>query len=118
MRVVEVFRAFEHGKLRQIGLSVEQVRRLRPESAGPGWKIESETLTVEEAVGEVRTWASGRDHVHWPCPLCGGEHISDFDTHADSNPVLWFCERGRGICLVHWDGRCRTGAAAGRAGRS
>jgi phage terminase large subunit GpA-like protein len=111
--VVEVFRAFEGGKLRQVGLSAEQVRRLRPESAGPGWTIDSEAVPVPEAAGIVRTWPSGRDHVHWHCPRCSGEHISDFDTHAFGNPVLWFCEHGQGLCLVHWERRAaEPGAAA------
>ena len=59
--------------------------------------------SVGEAAGVVRTWPSGREHVHWDCPLCGRLHISDFDPHADGNPVLWFCEAGDGrLCLVHW----------------
>lgn len=101
---VEVFPALEGGELRQIGLSAEQVRRLHPAAAGPGWTIESEPALVGEATGVVHTWPSGRDHVHWDCPLCGGLHISDFDPHADSNPVLWFCETGDGrMCLVRWE---------------
>ena len=101
--MVEVFRAFERGELRQIGLSVEQVHRLCPASSATGWTIESATERVSEAKGEVLTWPSGRDHVHWHCPLCGRLHISDFGPHADSNPVLWFCESGEGMCLVRWE---------------
>jgi hypothetical protein len=103
VKEVQVFRAVHHGRVRQIGLSADQVRRLCPESAGPGWTIGAVTATVGEATGVVHRWPSGRDHVHWRCPLCGGNHISDFDPHADSNPVLWFCEAGDGgMCLVHW----------------
>lgn len=104
LRIVEVFRAFERGQLRQIGLSAEQVRRLLPEAAGPGWVIESAQMKVGEAEGIVVDWGSGREHVHWQCPLCGREHVSDFDPHADTNPVLWFCEIGGPdeICLVNW----------------
>jgi hypothetical protein len=103
VRVVEVFLVFEDGELRRIGLSAEQVRRPCPESAGPGWTVEREAMPVEEAVGVVHTWSSGRDRIHWMCPLCAAEHISDFDPHADASPALWLCERGRGICLVHWE---------------
>jgi hypothetical protein len=100
---VEVFRAFERGELRQIGLSAEQVQRLCPESAGPGWSVACAAEPVAEAVGVVHIWPSGRDRVHWDCPLCARLHISDLDPHADSNPVLWFCEAGdRRLCLVHW----------------
>jgi hypothetical protein len=103
VRVVEVFRAFDRGALRQVGLSAEQVRRLCPESAGPGWSVASAPEAVGEAAGVVHTWPSGLDHVHWDCPLCGRLHISDFEPHADGNPVLWFCEAGDGrLCLVHW----------------
>ncbi len=104
MRIVDVFRAFDRGRLRQIGLSAEQVRRLCPESDAPGWSVESAAEWVSEAVGVVHTWPSGRDHVHWQCPICGSEHISDFVPHADGNPVLWFCEAGdQRLCLVHWE---------------
>ena len=104
MRVIEVFRALKDGKLAQIGLSAEQVRRLCPESSGPGWVVESEAMPVAEATGVVHTWPSGRDHVHWQCPLCGRLHISDRDAHDDSNPALWFCESSNGgMCLVHWE---------------
>jgi hypothetical protein len=113
VRIVEVFRAFEHGELRYIGLSVEQVRRLCPASAGPGWSVASGHEPVSEAVGVVHAWPSGRNRVHWVCPLCGGEHISDFEPHADGNPALWFCERGDGMCLVHWEcAIAEPGAAA------
>lgn len=103
LQKVEVVRAFERGRLRQIGLSAEQVRRLCPEAAGPGWTVERALMPVGEAEGIVLDWG-GREHVHWRCPLCGREHISDFEPHADSNPVLWFCEDGGPdeMCLVHW----------------
>lgn len=113
MRVVEVFRAYDRGELRQVGLSSEQVRRLCPESAGPGWSVVSADEPVAEAAGVVRTWPGGRGHVHWDCPLCDRPHISDFDPHADSNPVLWFCEAGDGrLCLVHWERGSAEQAAA------
>lgn len=100
MRVVEVFRALERGNLRQVGLSAEQIRRLCPESDGPGWAVSRRYEELAEAVGIVHTWPSGRDHVHWDCPLCGRPHISDFDPY-DGNPVLWLCEGGDGeLCLV------------------
>jgi hypothetical protein len=104
---IEVFRAFENGRLRQIGLSAEQVRRLCPES-GSGWTIERSVESVGEAQGIVIAWCKHGgccgEHVHWQCALCGEEHISDFNPHADSNPVLWFCERGNldEMCLVYW----------------
>jgi hypothetical protein len=105
VRVVEVFRAYDRGELRQVGLSAEQIRRLCPESAGPGWSVVSAAEPVAEAAGVVHTWPSGRGHIHWDCPLCDRPHISDFDPHADSNPVLWFCEAGdERLCLVHWEG--------------
>src|SRR5215468_1985682 len=105
---IQVFRAFENGSLRQIGLSAEQVQRLCPKSAEPGWTIERSVESVGEAQGIVIDWCKhggcGSDHVHWLCPLCGTEHISDVNVHADSNPALWFCERGTfdDMCLVHW----------------
>ena len=46
MPMVEVFRALKGGRVWQIGLSADQVRRLCPVSAGPGWQIESETVVV------------------------------------------------------------------------
>jgi hypothetical protein len=96
-------RAFCCGELRQVGLSAKQVLRLCPESASPGWSVVGTTESVGEAAGVVHTWLSGQDHVHWDCPLCGRVHISDFEPHADSNPVLWFCEAGDGgLCLVNW----------------
>jgi hypothetical protein len=103
VRVVEVFRALDRGGLRQVGLSAEQVLRLCPESAGPGWSVVVAAEPVAEAAGAVHTWPSGRDRVHWDCPLCGRLHISDFEPHTDGNPVLWFCEAGDGrLCLVRW----------------
>ena len=84
------------------GLSAEKVRRLCPESDGPGWSVVSSTELVGEATGVVHAWPSGRDRVHWECALCGRPHISDFAPHIDGNPVLWFCEAGGGLCLVHW----------------
>lgn len=103
-QTIEVFQALERGQLRQMGLSVEQVRRLCPESSGPGWTMKSALLPVAIAQGTVLDWGGGREHVHWQCPLCGREHISDFEPHADSNPSLWFCEGGEAesICLVYW----------------
>jgi hypothetical protein len=80
--VVEVFRAYERGELRQVGLSAEQVRRLCPASAGPGWSVAGSAALATEGVGGVHTWPSGRDHVHWNCPLCGRLHISDFEPHS------------------------------------
>lgn len=102
MPVVEVFRVFNRGELVQVGLSTEKVRRHCPASDGPSWSVVSSAEQVSEATGVVRTWPSGRDRVHWECSLCGRPHISDFEPHADGNPVLWFCEAGRGLCLVHW----------------
>jgi hypothetical protein len=105
---LEVFRAFAKGKLRQIGLSAEQVRRLCPQSENPGWTLERSVESVPEAEGVVIDWTKhggcGGEHVHWQCPHCGAEHISDFDPHADSNPALWFCERSHAgeMCLVYW----------------
>ena len=103
---IEVFRAFEGGRLRQIGLSAEQVRRLCPKSENPGWTIECSVESVGEAQGKVINWnehgGSGGKHVHWQCPHCGEEHICDFDPHAESNPVLWFCDHGSPMCLVYW----------------
>jgi hypothetical protein len=114
VRVVKVFRALDHGESRQVGLSADQVRRLCPESAGPGWSVVSAAEPVAETTGMVHTWPSGRDHVHWDCPLCGRLHISDFEPHADGNLVLWFCEAGDGrLCLVHLQrGDAEQGAAA------
>jgi hypothetical protein len=102
-QVVEVYRAYHEGRLRQIGLSAEQVRRLCPESTGVGWTITHALQEVQEATGFVVDWG-GREHIHWQCPLCSKEHISDFFPHADSNPVLWFCEGGgeNAMCLVYW----------------
>jgi hypothetical protein len=98
-----VFRAYERGELRQVGLSTEQVHRLCPTAADPGWTLTRSAESVAEATGVVHTWPSGQDHVHWDCPLCGRLHISDLGPHADSNPVLWFCEAGgERLCLVHW----------------
>jgi hypothetical protein len=105
-RTIEVFQALEDGRLRQIGLSAEQIRRLCPESSSPDWSVQSILLPVAVAQGIVRDWGDGREHVHWQCPICEREHISDFEPHADSNPVLWFCEQGapEDICLVYWRG--------------
>lgn len=103
MRIVEVFRAFDGDELRQVGLSAEQIQRLCPESAGPAWSVVCTVESVAETTGTVHTWSGGRDHVHWNCPQCGQLHISDFEPHADSNPVLWLCELGDArLCLVHW----------------
>jgi hypothetical protein len=104
---MEVFRAFRrNGKLAQVGLSEAQVVALCPESRRRGWRIVASDEDVLDATGVVRDWSRGGGcgglHVHWLCPLCGREHISDFE-HADSNPVLWLCEGGGGaVCLVHW----------------
>jgi hypothetical protein len=118
VRVVEVFRAYERGELRQVGLSAEQIRRLCPAWAGPGWSLVSVAEPVAEAAGVVHTWPGGRDRVHWDCPLCGRPHISDFVPHADSNPVLWFCETGDArLCLVRWErGRAVPGTSGGVGG--
>src|SRR5262245_13064947 len=103
---IEVFRAFEGDRVWQIGLSAEQVQRLCHEAGSPGWRIESCIEHVTTAEGLVIDWSKhggcGGEHVHWVCPLCGEEHMTDFEPHAESNPALWFCERGRGICLVSW----------------
>lgn len=112
-RMVEVFRAYDGDRLKQIGLSAEQVHRLCPEATGPGWSVQRVLMPVGEAQGVVLDWGGGLDHVHWQCPLCDREHISDFEPHADSNPVLWFCERGSldEMCLVYW--RREGGASPG-----
>src|SRR6516162_4307019 len=94
-RTIEVFQAFNDGQLRQIALSAEQIGRLCPESSKPGWSLRSVLSQVVEAQGIVRDWGHGLEHVHWQCPICGHEPISDFKPHADSNPSLWFCEQGR-----------------------
>jgi hypothetical protein len=101
---IPFFHAMKDGRCWQIGLSADQVGRLCSVEA---CMIERDEAEVGEATGLVIDWGSrggcGGLHVHWTCPLCGAEHISDSHPHADSNPVLWFCERGRGMCLVHWD---------------
>ena len=103
MPILEVFQAFENGELRQIGLSAEQIRQLCPESILEGWTVTSDMHEVGEANGTVMLWPSGREHVHWMCPDCQLEHISDFFPYTISNPVLWFCESGnRAMFLVHW----------------
>lgn len=103
---VQVFRALEQGQLRRIGLSEETIRRLCPEATELGWTIESSVEEVAISHGIVVDWEKhggcGAEHVHWICPLCDQQHFTDFDPPADSNPVLWFCEKGRGACLVHW----------------
>jgi hypothetical protein len=106
-RAIEVFRAFDCGKSRQIGLSTEQVLRLCPRAVGPEWSIDSLVVAVGEAHGIVHNW-DGVEHVHWQCPLCGRAHITDFVTHTDSNPALWLCEGGgpTEMCLVHWRREC------------
>jgi hypothetical protein len=109
-RTIEVYQASEGGRLRQIALSAEQIRRLCPESSSPGWSVRSVLLPVAIAQGIVLDWGDGREHVHWQCPIYHCEHISDFEPHADSNPVLWFYEKGaeEDICLVHWQRRERA----------
>jgi hypothetical protein len=108
-RTIEVFKALKEGRCWQIGLSAEQVQRLCPEVAlEPGWEIHSSFEEVGVAEGIVIDWNRHGGHahclkVHWQCMFCGREHISDFEPHADSNPVLWFCENGSGrMCLVRW----------------
>jgi hypothetical protein len=108
MARVLVYRAFWKSELRSVGLSEQQVLRLCPEAAGPGWSIRATEEDVPDARGVVIDWnrhgGSARGpKVHWHCPCCGGqEHWSDFE-YADTNPVLWFCwEEGDRVCLVHW----------------
>jgi len=103
---IGVFRAIRKEKTWAVALSREQLVRLRPECTGRGWKITSSIEQVPRADGTVYDWeregGCGGKHVHWLCPHCGQQHISDFD-QADSNPALWFCESGGGkLCLVHW----------------
>jgi hypothetical protein len=100
----EVCRAFHNGILRQIALSADQLLTLCPESSGQGWVVDKIFLPVYEARGMVYRWDSGRKHVHWLCPLCGRQHISDLNSN-DISPMLWFCEIGgdNDLCLVHWE---------------
>src|SRR5262249_37092439 len=116
-RTIEVFQALNDGRLRQIALSAEQLHRLCPESSNPGWSARSILLPVVKAQGIVRDWGQGLEHVHWQCPICWREHISLFEPHTDSNPGLWFCEKGgpEDICLVYWR---RTECAEGGDARA
>jgi hypothetical protein len=109
MSRVIVYRAFEGGELRAVGLTEDAVVRLCPEARDKGWSIQAAEEDVPDARGVVTDWnqhgGSARGpKVHWNCPCCGGrEHWSDF-AYADTNPALWFCWEGGGrICLVQWD---------------
>jgi len=105
---IDVWKAYHGDRLSQIALSEVQLRRLCPECTLPGWSIKHSTQRVGEAQGTVINWSErggcGGDHVHWECPFCGEEHICDFEPHTDSNPALWFCDRGNDddMCLVKW----------------
>ena len=105
---MKVFRAFRrNGDLAQAALSEAQVTELCPESLGRGWRIVASDEEVPQATGVVHDWSRGEGraglHIHWLCPICQRPHVSDFQPHAISNPVLWLCESGGGaVCLVHW----------------
>jgi len=68
MRTVEVFRAYDNGVLRQVGLSADQVQTLCPESLGPDWTLGSAVEFVAEATGVVITWPSARSSPLAPRP--------------------------------------------------
>ena len=74
---------------------------IREEDGGKiDYEIKPKVMDLPEVLGTLLPDVEC-PHVDWLCPYCGESHQTDLEPEEES-PALWFCENGKGICLIHF----------------
>ncbi len=90
------------------GWTVEHSREIVPVARGELVEGEGEMIELDDEGEIASTTPVTSVHVFWDCPWCGNQHNVNLyrdplgRTSPNSNPSIWFCERGKGIVLVSW----------------